>query len=131
MSHEREVVKQWLERWGDWMERHLQDFHSLPRIESAYASRMGRGGGTGGHRILCPIMPRLIWICDYHIGRLPDHEKEAINVWYVYKLKPDHTEWTGREKADALGISFGSLCMRKSRGIRRLEKVVFDHAETV
>lgn len=106
------------------MERHLGEDHGLPRIESAYASRMGRGGAGSGHRILCAEMPHQIWQCNYHIGRLPDAEKEAVHAWYVFRLKPDNTVWKNSEKADMMHISYGSFKVRVHRARSRIARAM-------
>ena len=109
-----------LERWGAYIERHQADQHGLPKIEAAYAARMGRGGGNAGHRVLCSDPPRPIWVCDYVVGRLPEAEKQALHAWHVIRMKPDNTVWDQREKAEALQINYGTFRVRVHRGTKHV-----------
>lgn len=125
MSHEIQYAKALLDRWGAYMERHMADQHGLPRIEIIYASRIGKGGGGPGHQILCMDPPRSIWVTGYLVSRLPPAEKEAIEAWHVFRLKPDNREWAQQEKAEILRINYGTFRARVSRGTRRIAAKLF------
>lgn len=71
-----------LNDWGNWIEEH-SDYEGHNRTDPIAAALDGVGGGQGGHRILCPDPPHRLWSIHQRIQRLPQHEQDAVQVWYI------------------------------------------------
>ena len=114
MNYAREYVKSLLGRWGEWCEAHLEET-GLP--SSNVLEHFGEvGGGVPGHRILCKVMPRKIWLTNYHVIHQPDEYKEALISFYVFQVKPGGGKWTAKEKAQLLGVNYDTFRFRVSHG---------------
>lgn len=114
-----------LNAWGRWIERHM-DYEGYPGINAVEAWLMGRGGGTGGHRILCLDMPTHIYATHGRVLRLTEFEQEAIWVWYVVRVKPDGTIWPIEHKCKTAGITEAALRQRVSRARRKIAGLPVD-----
>lgn len=116
---DKSALEHKLNDWGNWIEQQ-SDFEGYPRTDPVAAVLDGIGGGQGGHRILCPDPPARLWSINARILRLPEHEQDAINVWYIPKLKPDGSQWSTAEKCERLKCSEDALYKRLSRARMRL-----------
>lgn len=79
---DRSAMEHKLNDWGNWIEEH-SDFQGYARSDAIAAWLDGAGGGSSGHRILCDVMPARLWSIHQRILRLPEHERDAVWVWYV------------------------------------------------
>src|SRR5262249_17071544 len=119
-SHMRRAIDAELNRWGGWVERH-SDYEGYPRTDNIVAFLRGVGGGTPGHRVLCLDMPDSIYAIHGRVLRLPDAEREAVWVFFAFRLKPDgHTFWTLAEKCLLSGIQEDSMRRRIARARYRV-----------
>lgn len=108
-----------LNDWGNWYEQH-SDYEGYPRTDAVAAALEGAGGGQGGHRILCPDPPHRLWSIHQRILRLPEHERIAIDVWYIPRTKEDGSQWSTAEKCERLECSEAALYTRLHRARMRL-----------
>lgn len=123
--YELDGINSELNAWGRWIEKHM-DYEGYPGITTVEAWLMGRGGGTGGHRILCLDMPTPIYATHGRVLRLTEYEQEAIWVWYVVRVKPDGTLWPIEHKCKTAGITEAALRQRVSRARRKIAGLPVD-----
>jgi hypothetical protein len=117
--YERQVLHGELNRWGGWIERH-SDYEGYPGANILVAFLQGRGGGVGGHRVLCLDMPWDIWVTHSRIVTL--HEDEQVVVWLLYakRMKEDGTLWTLDEKLRIARISLADYRNRIASARRKI-----------
>lgn len=117
---ERQELEGELNRWGKWIESHF-DYEGYPGVNVIEAYLQGRGGGTGGHAILCLDWPTDVYVVHRRlILVVPDAERESIWLRYCVRLKPDGTLWREEEVAIRAGIELESFRKRIQRAKRRL-----------
>lgn len=107
---EYSAVRAELNAWGGWIERRM-DFEGYPSIWAVEAYMEGCGGGEGGHRILCLDMPNRIYAIHGRVLRLSELEREAVWIFYVFRMKPDGTVWDLKDKCAHVGLT--EDCVRK------------------
>lgn len=110
----RKAIDGELNRWGKWMERHL-DYTGHPSINAIVAQLYGAGGGTPGHRILCLDMPTGVYATHMRVLMLTESEREAVYLYFAVQVKEDGTLWTVQEKCLIYGIKEESLRRRLAR----------------
>lgn len=113
-----------LNRWGRWIERHL-DYDGYPGVNILAAYIGGSGGKIMGHKILCPDMPPEIYAIHARVLRCSEAEQEALWIRYVPRVKPDGTLWTLSELCRKAGISEDTLRQRVNRAKRRILGIPF------
>jgi hypothetical protein len=119
---ERRELNRLLNRWGDWVEKHM-DFDGYPSI-NILESYIGSDLGAPGHRILCLDMPTDVYHTHQRVIRLPESEREAVWIAYVPRMKPDGTVWPLRELVRLVNINDDAFHQRLSRAKRRLAGVL-------
>ena len=116
----RRAIDSELNQWGAWLERNA-DYQGYPRTDNIAAFISGAGGGTPGHRILCLDMPTHIYAVHGRVLRLSESEREAVYLYFAFRLKPDGvTFWTIEEKCRQVGIDEGSMRRRRARARYRI-----------
>lgn len=115
----RRAIDSELNLWGRWIELHI-DREGYPSASSFILAVEGKGGGTNGHRILCDDMPPHIYAVHGRWLLLPEHERDAVWIWYVIRVKPDGTIWPIEHKCDAVGITEAALRQRVCRARYRI-----------
>jgi len=115
----RKAIDGELNAWGRWIEVRIdRDGYASA---SAFISAMeGRGGGMPGHKILCDDMPSHIYAVHGRWLLLPEHERDAVWVWYVVRVKPDGTIWPIEHKCRRAGITEEALRQRVCRARYRI-----------
>ena len=122
---ERQALEGELNRWGRWIERHF-DYEGYPGVNIIESYLQGRGGGTGGHKILCLDWPSGIYAIHRRLLMVvPDAEREALWMRYCVRLKPDGTLWSETEIALRAGIDIESWRKRIWRAKQRLLGLVY------
>lgn len=116
--YELQGISRELNTWGKWIEDHI-DYEGFPPV-SAGMQLVSWGSGIYGDRILCLDMPTHVYAVHGRVLRLPEHEQEAVWIWYVIRVKPDGTVWPIEHKCRAVGISECALRQRVSRARRRI-----------
>lgn len=111
---DRSAVECALQAWGNWIEQHA-DYEGYPGSDAVASWLNGRGGGKGGHRVLCLDMPERIARTHCRVVLLPEHEQAAVWAYYVPTMKEDGTAWSAEEKAAKLGITWGAFRTRLTR----------------
>ncbi len=109
----RDGLKAELNAWGRWVESHLY-YEGYP-THSAGMRLTVHSGMTPGSRVLCLDMPGRIYATHRQIWRLNEQDREAIYIWYVFRVKKDGTLWDQAEKAGLVGISDVALRQRVTR----------------
>lgn len=118
--HLRRAIDSELNQWGAWHERH-SDYEGYPCCDNIQAFLNGAGGGTPGSRTLCLDMPTHIYAVHGRVLLLPEAEREAIYVYFAFRLKPDGlTYWTVEEKCRIAGIKEDSMRRRLRRARYRI-----------
>lgn len=113
-SYTRRAIDGELNRWGKWIEKHV-DYTGHPSINAIVAQLYGAGGGTPGHRILCLEMPTGVYATHMRVLMLTENEREAVYLYFAVQVKDDGTLWTVNEKCRIYGIREESLRRRLSR----------------
>ncbi len=113
------AVKAELNAWGSWIERH-KDYEGYPACGPLEAWLAGGGGSPRGHRVLCLDMPVHVYATHARVLLLPEHEKEAVWVYYVPRMKDDGTLWDVREKCLKIGITHECLRKRLQRAYQKI-----------
>jgi hypothetical protein len=121
----RRALEGELNRWGRWIEIH-SDHEGYPGVNILVAFLMGRGGGTGGHKILCLDMPTDVYAVHGRIIRLPEEQQESLWLYYVTRLKPDGTLWTMDERCRRARVSPEDLRSRLRAARDRLLGITSD-----
>jgi hypothetical protein len=116
--YELQGIARELNLWGKWIEDHI-DYEGFPSV-SAGMQLINWGSGIYGDRILCLDMPTHVYAVHGRVLRLPEHEQEAVWIWYVIRVKPDGTVWPIDHKCRAVGITGSALRQRVSRARRRI-----------
>lgn len=116
---EKKQLNRLLNRWGDWIEKHLH-FDGYPSVNVLEAYIGGGTAPSAGHRILCLEMPIDIYTTHQRVLRLLEDEREAIWIWYVPVMKADGTIWSVRERCEIAGVSEECLRKRVSRARMRI-----------
>lgn len=117
--YEMQGIHRELEQWGRWIEMRI-DYEGYPSF-SAGLQLISWGSGTYSDRILCLDMPTHIYATHARVLRLPEHEQEAIWVWYVIRVKPDGTIWPIEHKCKTVGgITEQALRQRVCRARRKI-----------
>lgn len=80
-QYERAALRRELSRWGSWMDRR-DDFNPYPTMDNVERARVGRGGGTQGHRILCLDMPDDVYATHWRVIGLVEPLRKV--VWSVH-----------------------------------------------
>jgi hypothetical protein len=119
---ERRELNRLLNRWGDWVEKHL-DFDGYPSI-NILESYIGSDLGAPGHRILCLEMPTDVYHTHQRVIRLPESEREAVWIAYVPRMKQNGTVWSKHELMGLLDMDTDAFHQRLSRAKRRLAGVL-------
>lgn len=119
---ERRELNRLLNRWGDWVEKHM-DFDGYPRA-NILESYIGSDLGAPGHRILCLEMPTDVYHTHQRIIRLPQAEREAVWIAYVPRMKANGTVWEVRDLLRLADIDTDAFHQRLSRAKRRLAGVL-------
>ena len=112
--HDLQYAEACLERWGAWVEGHL-DQSLYPQALQLWTL----GHGTAGHRILCASMPKRVWTVDLIVNRSPQPIKEAAYARFVYILDDHNRQIPEELKISLLGIS-ARLYHRRISKVRRL-----------
>lgn len=115
----RRAIDGELNQWGSWLERN-SDYRGYPRTDNIQAFLNGAGGGTAGHRILCLDMPTHIYAIHGRVLLLPEAEREAVYLYFAFRLKPDGTLWTVEAKCAVVGIDRESMRRRLARARYRI-----------
>lgn len=116
----RRAIDSELNQWGGWLERHA-DYEGFPGANILVAFTNGRGGGLPGHRVLCLDMPSAIYATHGRVLLLPENEREAVYLYFAFRLKPDgHSFWTVEEKCQVAGIDERTMRRRLSRARYRI-----------
>lgn len=113
-SYTRRAIDGELNRWGKWIEKHV-DYTGHPSINAIVAQLYGAGGGTPGHRILCLEMPTGVYATHMRVLMLTESEREAVYLYFAVQVKEDGTLWTAPEKCRIYGIKEDSLRRRLAR----------------
>jgi hypothetical protein len=108
-----------LNRWGKWIERHM-DYEGFPGTNILVAFTQGSGGGNPGHRILCLDMPTAVYSVHHRVIMLQETLQEAVWIWYVPRLKQDGTLWTVQERCLRAGLGEEALRQRLKRAKDRI-----------
>lgn len=116
--YELQGIDRELNAWGRWIEQRI-DYEGFPSF-SAGMQLVSWGGGVYGDRILCLDMPTAIYAAHSRVLRLPEHEQEAVWIWYVIRVKPDGTLWPIAHKCKSAGITEAALRQRVSRARRKI-----------
>lgn len=116
--YEIQGISRELYAWGHWIEQRI-DYEGFPTF-SVGISLINWGSSQYGDRILCLDMPTAIYATHARVLRLPEHEQEAVWIWYVIRVKPDGTIWPIEHKCRTVGISEDALRQRVSRARRRI-----------
>lgn len=127
---ERHCLNGELNRWGGWIERH-SDYEGYPGVNILVAFLQGRGGGAGGHRVLCLDMPWEIYATHARVLTCNESEQEALWIKYVIRMKDDGTFWTIQERLLRMGLSEDTFRRRLSRARQRILGVNPDDLEKV
>lgn len=127
---ERHCLNGELNRWGGWIERH-SDYEGYPGVNILVAFLQGRGGGGGGHRVLCLDMPWDIYATHARVLICTEAEQEALWIKYVIRMKDDGTFWTIEERLLRMGLSDDTFRRRLSRARQRILGVNPDDLEKV
>jgi hypothetical protein len=124
--YELQGINYELNVWGRWIEKHM-DYEGYPGISALEAWRIGPGGGSPGHRVLCLDMPTIVYAVHGRILQvLTEYEREAVWIWYVIRVKPDGTLWPIEHKCRKAGITEEALRKRVSRARRKLAGLPVD-----
>lgn len=116
--YELQGIDRELNQWGRWIEMRI-DYEGFPSV-SCGMQLINWGTGVYGDRILCLDMPTHIYATHGRVLRLREHERDAVWIWYVIRVKPDGTLWPIAHKCDAAGITETALRQRVSRARRRI-----------
>ena len=93
-----------LYRWGKWWTRHCEDTgHRSMTAEEAF--RRGSGGGSAGHAILCLDWPTEAYATHMRILRLPEIQRDVIQLRYAICVKEDGGLWERKDWCRVYGIS--------------------------
>jgi len=117
--YERAQLERELNQWGRWIEGHY-DYKGYPSIDIIERARIGSGGGSQGHKILCLDMPAGIYATHARVLRLPEAEQDAILIRYCVKIKDDGTFWTITDLCIRAGIKLQSFNQRLWRARQRI-----------
>lgn len=116
--YELQGINRELHNWGHWIEQRI-DYEGFPAF-SIGLQLVSWGSGVYGDRILCLDMPTAIYATHARVLRLPEHEQEAVWIWYVVRVKPDGTIWPVEHKCRTVGISEAALRQRIHRARRKI-----------
>lgn len=116
--YELQGINRELNEWGRWIELRI-DYEGYPSF-SAGMQLVALGGGTPSDRILCLDMPTRIYATHARVLMLSEHERDAVWIWYVIRVKPDGTLWPIEHKCRTVGISESAIRQRVSRARRKI-----------
>jgi hypothetical protein len=118
VRYELQGVDRELNQWGRWIEMRI-DYEGYPSV-SVGMQLINWGTGVYGDRILCLDMPTHIYAVHGRVLRLQEHERDAVWIWYVIRVKPDGTLWPIDHKCRQAGITEAALRQRVSRARRKI-----------
>lgn len=114
---EKRELNRLLNRWGNWMEQH-GEYEGYSSVNILEAARGGRS--VPGHRILCLEMPDDVYHTHQRVLRLPDHEQEAVWLFYVPLMKEGGCIRSVKERCEIAGINEEALRKRVYRAKLRI-----------
>lgn len=113
-----QVANSQLTDWGDWVARHMGDWHGLPHKAAFHPDSQG---GANGWVPIAP-MPRRIALTSQMVEHLPTLYRDALYASYVFVLDPDGRRWTDEEKANILQLKLSVYRHRVGEGRRLIAK---------
>lgn len=113
---ERSYVNSKLNAWGRWMERHWEE-SGYPRWDSVAGVLNGAGGSAPSSRVLCLEKPEPIALTHLAVLKLPEPERLAVTVYYVFRVNSDGQLLDLRTKCDVGALDYNQ--MRKDLGRAR------------
>lgn len=107
-QYDRAALRRELYHWGRWME--YQAEHSgHPSCDTVTRFLEGRGGGLGGHRVLCLDMPVEVWSTNGRVMALDEQSRAAITTIYVDIVGVDGEVMTWERRAGRIHVSESTL----------------------
>ena len=111
-----------LREWGDWVIRHVDHADEYGDSILYRISQYGHlDPAPGGHKVLCPDMPRRLREIERLVRGLPNFERKCVTIKFCAPLKEDGNPYTNRDLARMLKTSKYNFEKSVRKAKKRLE----------